>query len=100
MTTYSILPYENSFGRAVVGGKVFFFSFDYNSEGDFWSFGLWQNEKTLIYSTKLVKGIPLNAFFKIAGAPEGYFECVVKGDGELTKDAVLSGAVALIFYER
>ena len=99
METYTIPPYENSFGRATVGGKVYYFSFNYNEEG-FWTFGLWKNKKEIIYSAKLVRNIPLNCFFTSEDGPKGYFFCKSKGDVEITKEAVMAGAVALVYVER
>ncbi len=100
MTVYTIPAYLKSFLKVIIDGQELYFSFDYNEIGDYWVFGLWTDEETNLFQTKLVPYIPLNSLFVIKGVPNGYFYCLCKSTDKIDKNAVLSGAATLAYLPK
>lgn len=97
MTRYTVPNYNDSFCRVILDGELFFFRFTYNVEGDFWTFGLWKDMDSVLFSTKMVPNIKLNAFITKEGLPKGSFYVISEVDQQITKDSFSSGAAYLAY---
>lgn len=65
---------NDSFSRVVLCGTEYLIRFTYNAGGDYWTFGLYDQEKRpLVAGVKLVPNAPLNFFYQSNGLPDGTF---------------------------
>jgi hypothetical protein len=73
---YFTPPDENSsFTRIVLDGNEYLLRFDYNYKGEYWTFGIYENEDTpIVANIKVVPMFPVNYYFnKLVNVPNGIF---------------------------
>lgn len=66
---------NDSFSRIILGGVEYQLRFTYNDTFDYWTFGIYnQNKEPLIVGLKIVPGFPLNLFANNSpDIPNGFF---------------------------
>lgn len=69
------IPKQNdSMSRVVLDGTEYFLRMTWNTEGEFWSFGVWSNIDTPIVSgIRVVPECSLTRFARGVGIPSGVF---------------------------
>nr|DAT37182.1 MAG TPA: hypothetical protein [Caudoviricetes sp.] len=74
ITVIKVPAYNDSFSRVVLSGKEYLIRFSYNCEGDYWTFGIYDGNRTpYVAGIKIVPNSPLNFFYLCHGLPEGIF---------------------------
>lgn len=98
MTKYITVPdYNDSFSRVVLDSKELLLRFTFNTEGDFWSFGIYEiNESPIVSSIKIVPNTPLNLWYIDSRIPFGTFG--VQTDKEtLGRNSFVDGEAVFMF---
>ena len=77
ITVIQVPNYNDSFSRVVLSGKEYLIRFSYNCEGDYWTFGIYDgNRSPYVAGIKIVPNSPLNFFYLCHGLPEGLFSAI------------------------
>ena len=72
---------NDSMSAISIDGVSYFLRFTYNSEYDYWSFGLYDRDKEpIIAMTKIVPNFPTLVYYNSADIPDGTFGCLYYGD--------------------
>lgn len=72
---------NDSMSSLSINGKEYILRFTYNENYDYWSFGLYDWDKSpIIAMTKIVPNFPLLHFYTDTGVPEGIFGCLSDTD--------------------
>lgn len=77
MIEYIQVPYMNdSFSRVILCKQEFLIRFSYNGTYDYWSFGIYDNNRNiLLQQRKIVPLSPLTHFDVSVNIPQGIFGC-------------------------
>ena len=74
MVFFDVPDLNDSIGRVELAGKSYNIRFTYNSYGDYWSFGLYDdNLNPILGMTKMVPFSPLTNYYTYTDFPDGYF---------------------------
>lgn len=98
MTKYIAVPdYNDSFSRVVLDSKELLLRFTFNTEGSFWSLGVYEiNESPIVSSIKIVPNTPLNLWYIDSRIPFGTFG--VQTDKEtLGRNSFVDGEAVFMF---
>lgn len=72
---------NDSMSSLSIDGKEYILRFTYNENYDYWSFGLYDRDKSpVIAMTKIVPNFPLLHFYTDTGMPDGIFGCLSDTD--------------------
>ena len=65
ITVIQVPEYNDSFSRVVLNGKEYLIRFSYNYEGNYWTFGIYDgNRSPYVAGIKIVPNSPLNFFYR------------------------------------
>lgn len=71
--------YNDSFSRVVLAKKAYLLRFTYHLRGDYWTFGIYnQNREPYVQGVKIVPNYPLNFFYNTRDLPDGTFAALTK----------------------
>ena len=96
MVEFEIHFNNDSFSRVVLDGREYYLRTTYNTQHDFWTFGVWSSFDELLYAVKLVPGIPLNKYVYAENAPKGLFYCFC-AEKQVTRRAVRDKAAYMVY---
>lgn len=72
---------NDSISDLSIDGKVYGLRFTYNEKYDFWSFGLYdEDRRPIIAMTRLVPNFPICHFYTYASMPDGIFGCLSQSE--------------------
>ena len=81
ITVIQVPEYNDSFSRVVLSGKEYLIRFSYNYAGNYWTFGIYDgNRSPYVAGIKIVPNSPLNFFYLCHDLPEGLFSAVTVQD--------------------
>ena len=81
ITVIQVPEYNDSFSRVVLSGKEYLIRFSYNYAGNYWTFGIYDgNRSPYVAGIKIVPNSPLNFFYLCHNLPEGLFSAVTVQD--------------------
>ena len=64
-----------------IDGKLYGLRFTYNERGDYWSFGLYdENRQPIIAMTRIVPNFPLLHYYTDSRLPDGIWGCLSLSD--------------------
>lgn len=79
VTKIDVPDYHDSMSKVTIDGTVYHLRFTYNSFGDYWSMGIYdENQREIIPMTRIVPMYDLFRSYKYASIPQGNFVCVSK----------------------
>lgn len=95
---YITVPDMNdSISSITIAEKQYLIRFTYNGTGDFWSFGVSDNDDQLIVAaTKIVPCFPLTHFYNFTDLPDGIFG-VLTEEKRLTRESFNEGKAEFVF---
>lgn len=68
---------NDSISTLEIDGKEHGLRFTYNEKGDYWSFGLYdEDDEPIIAMTKVVPNFPIFHFYTDSDIPDGIFGCL------------------------
>lgn len=74
---------NDSMSALSIDGVLYYLRFTYNSEFDYWSFGLYDSNKSpIIAMTRIVPNFPIFVYYTAEDVPDGTFGCLYYGDEE------------------
>ncbi|MBS6229372.1 MAG: hypothetical protein KH509_06360 [Clostridium sp.] len=77
ITVIQVPEYNDSFSRVVFSGKEYLIRFSYNYVGNYWTFGIYDgNRSPYVAGIKIIPNSPLNFFYLCHDLPEGLFSAV------------------------
>lgn len=72
---------NDSVSTLSIDGKEYGLRFTYNEKYDYWSFGLYdENKAPIIAMTRLVPNFPIFHFYSASDVPDGIFGCLSTKD--------------------
>lgn len=72
---------NDSISMLSIDGKEYNLRFTYNEKYDYWSFGLYdENKEPIIAMTKIVPNFPIFHFYTETDIPQGIFGCLSEKD--------------------
>lgn len=97
MLYISVPDMNDSVSSITIKGKQYLIRFTYNGTGDYWSFGIADNDDTpIIASTKIVPCFPLTHFYTFTDLPDGIFG-VLTGEERLTRNSFKEGKAEFVY---
>ena len=72
---------NDSMSALSIDGVLYYLRFTYNSEYDYWSFGLYNSKKEpIVAMTRIVPNFPIFVYYTDNDIPDGTFGCLYYGD--------------------
>lgn len=72
---------NDSFSELSIDGVVYYLRFTYNEKYDYWSFGLYDEDREpIVAMTRLVPNFPIFHFYTKRSLPDGIFGVLSKTD--------------------
>lgn len=97
MVVITVPQHNDSLARAVLDGREYYLHFSWNTEGEFWSFGVLSNtEDPIVSGIRMVPYYPLTHTVKAVGMPTGVFG--VFATKELQKEDFWNGNAQFVYY--
>lgn len=97
-----LIPDENDSIISVnLESKAYSLHFKWNSAGEFWSFGITDdNENVIVESIKIVPSYPLTEIFKNPSFPPGEFIAVSDDSNtKLQRESFIDGSASFVYIE-
>ena len=88
---------NDSVSSLSIDGKTYGLRFTYNERGDYWNFGLHdENKKPIIAMTKIVPNFPLMHFYTMDELPNGVFGCISSKE-KVGRNAFKNGTAEFVY---
>lgn len=79
MTEITVPDMNDSFSLMKIDNKNYNLRFTYNEKYDYWSFGLYDNNKNpIVAMTKIIPSFPLFYYYRKTNTPDGHFACITE----------------------
>lgn len=95
---YITVPDMNdSVSSITIDEKQYLIRFTYNGTGDYWSFGISDNDdEPIIAATKIVPQFPITHFYTFTDLPDGIFG-VLTDEERITRDSFKNGKAEFVY---
>lgn len=97
MLYISVPDMNDSISSITIDEKQYLIRFTYNGTGDYWSFGILDNDNNpIVAMTKIVPKFPIMHFFNYTDLPDGIFG-VLSEEERITRESFNDGNAEFVY---